>query len=79
MLESGGIVSATVKPLKPNTWYRLTWRITADGMDVFVNDERVFSERARYDLSVDGRVSVRSVQSVVDIKELRVSSLSKQK
>jgi len=78
-LESGSLTSAKVKPLTPGTWYRLRWRITEDGMEVFVNDERVFSERRAYDLSAKGPLGVRSGKSLVDVKELTVLSLKHEK
>jgi len=62
-------------PLAPNTWYTLRWKIDIDGMEVFVDEKSVFSEKQKYDLSVAERFDVAAVNSVVDVKSFVVKPL----
>ena len=59
-------------PLKPNTWYDLTWRITDKGMKVFVNGKEIFSELKKQNLNIRGPVTVHAMDSVIDVKSLTV-------
>jgi hypothetical protein len=73
--ESGSLATARVQPLRPNTWYRLRWRITESGMAVFVNDERVFVEKHTNNLSA-WRPIYLFAGSRADVKSFTVKSLS---
>ena len=73
-LESGTLATAKVTPLKPNTYYVLTWRLTPDGMAVFENGQRVFFEQKQYDLNTETKIGI-GVKSPVDIKEFKVTRL----
>jgi WD40 repeat protein len=73
--ESGTWTSAPCEPLAPNTWYRLRWRLTSAGTEVFVNDKSVFSEKRNYPSAIKGQIVVHSVEDPVDVKELVVKRL----
>lgn len=75
----GSQLSARTTPLKPNTWYRLRVRITAEGVQVFVNDQLVFSEKRKYELAAKSSVWVKSEASLVDVKDLRVTQMPGEK
>jgi hypothetical protein len=77
--ESGSIATAKVTPLKPNTWYTLKWRMTEDGTQVWVDGKSVFEEQKRYELTETAPVVVRSMRSVVDLKEFHVYPLEKKR
>lgn len=71
--DSGTLAVSKPVPLSPNTWYTLRWRITEDGMTVFVDGKEVFSEERRYDLSKARPVRVHALDSDVDVKSLVVT------
>ena len=71
-MESGSLATATVTPLKPGVWYKLCWRINDDGMQVFVNDEVVFSEKKAYDLSTKSQISINAVESLIEVRDFHV-------
>jgi hypothetical protein len=73
--ESGSIATAQVAPLRPNTWYRLRWRITPVGTQVYVNDHLVFSELRANDLSTKGTFAIAAPTSKVDVKAVRFANL----
>lgn len=56
--ESGGLAGGPLIPLKLNTWYQVRWRVSADRIEVYVNDKLVFVERRAYDLSGKGPISI---------------------
>ncbi|MBS0201636.1 MAG: hypothetical protein JSS49_01965 [Planctomycetes bacterium] len=74
--ESGSLSTASVTPLKPGVWYKLRWRITGQGMQVFVNDEIVFDEMRTYDLATRSRISIRAEHSLVDVRDFYVVRLT---
>jgi hypothetical protein len=75
--ESGSIATAKVTPLKPNTWYTIKWRLTEDGTQVSVDGKVVFEELRAYDLNAPAPVVVRSMNSVIDLKEFHITPLVK--
>jgi len=70
--ESGTLLKSPVNALRPNTWYKLRWRLTENGMAVYVNDQRVFVERAPYNLSEKSPIALSSFTSRLEIKAFRV-------
>jgi hypothetical protein len=72
MLETGSVGSATITPLKPDVWYTLRWRLTDNGMAVFINERPVFAERKPYDLSGKSPVTLTSANSRIEVKAMRV-------
>ncbi len=74
--ETGSIAKAAVTPLRPAVWYKLRWRITNEGMMVFVNDQVIFSESKTYDLTGKSKISIAAVDSVIDIRDFHVISLT---
>lgn len=71
---SGSIATAAVRPLDANTWYTLRWRVTKEGMEVFVNGKSVFSEKRNYNLWEKCPMMVRSwKRSIVDVKAFAVT------
>jgi serine/threonine protein kinase/formylglycine-generating enzyme required for sulfatase activity len=74
-LYSGSFVKKPFTPLPPNQWHVLRWRILPNGMEIFVNEQRVFVEERRNDLSAKGVISVRSGGAKVDVRLMRVFSI----
>lgn len=74
--ECGSVATVAVEPLQTDTWYALRWRITEQGMDVFVNDKLVFTEHRNYDLSKKQPILVYSNGSVVDVKTFSVHPIA---
>ncbi len=74
----GSLATANVSPLKPGTWYKLRWRITGEGMQIFVNDQVVFSENKAYDLASKSRISIETVKSVVEVRDFHVVPVTKE-
>ncbi len=75
--ESGSLATAAVEPLKPNTWYLLTWRITEEGMTVSINERVVFSEQHKNDLSERHRLSINSTDSAIEVLAFTVRPIGK--
>jgi WD40 repeat protein len=75
--ESGSQATAVVKPLQPNTWYLLSWRIEEEGMTISVNERVVFSEEHKNDLSEKHPISAHSVDSAIDVLSFTVRPLKK--
>lgn len=71
--DKGTLAVSKPVPLNPNTWYTLRWRITENGMTVFVDGKEVFSEDRKYDLSRARPVRVHALDSDVDVKSLAVT------
>jgi hypothetical protein len=70
----GSLASSKPAPLNPDTWYALRWRITENGMAVYVNELPVFAEVKHYDLSAKWPVKAsQAIDSVVDVKSLTVT------
>jgi len=63
--------------LKPGVWYRLRWRISTDGMTVFVNDQVVFNETKANDVNIKPKISIAAVESVLDVRDFHVVTLTK--
>lgn len=76
--DGGSLATASVTPLKPGVWYRLRWRLTDDGMQVFINDQMIFSESKSYDLTAKSRVSLQTLNSLVEVRDFHVVSLKKE-
>lgn len=76
--QSGSLATANVSPLKPGTWYKLRWRIIEGGMQIFVNDQVVFSEKKAYDLTSKSRISIETVTSVVEVRDFHVVPVTKE-
>jgi hypothetical protein len=76
-LESGSVATAEVKPLAPQTWHLLRWRITEQGMTVEVDDKAVFSEDHKNDLSARGPASVNAEDSDVEVLSFTVKPILK--
>ncbi|HTU93697.1 MAG TPA: hypothetical protein VMF69_26695 [Gemmataceae bacterium] len=75
--ESGSLATAPLEPLRPNTWYLLSWRITEEGMTVAVNGRVIFSEEHKNDLSEKHPVSVHSVDSNIEVLSFTVRPIGK--
>jgi len=75
--ESGSLATAAVKPLQPNLWYLLTWRITEEGMTVSVNGRLVFSEEHKNNLSEKHPISVHSADSDIEVLSFTVRQIGK--
>jgi WD40 repeat protein len=75
--ESGSLATAEVKPLPPNTWHLLRWRVTERGMTVEVDDKVVFTENHKSDLSTRSPVTVNAEDSDVEVLSFTVKSLLK--
>jgi len=72
----GSVAVSKQFPLKPDTWYKLRWKITEDWMEVAVNDRVVFAEQRTFDLSKAVPVKVSSAfGSVVDVKSFEVTPI----
>ncbi|MEI8382977.1 MAG: hypothetical protein WCJ09_22845 [Planctomycetota bacterium] len=76
--ESGSIAASLQRPLKPGVWYRLRWRLTDDGMQVFVNDDLVFAEDKPYMLTAKQRIDIGAVESVLEVRDFHVIPLKKE-
>jgi hypothetical protein len=75
-LESGSFLGVNVAPLEPNRWYSLKWQIHAKGMAVYCDGRLIWSEKKPYDVeNMKANISVHSVRSVVDVKEMKVRQL----
>ena len=74
--ESGSVAAAPAIPLKLNTWYLVRWRVSADRMEVYVNEKLVFVERRAYDLSGKGPVAI-SMGGKGDVRFFRVAKRPK--
>jgi tricorn protease-like protein len=72
-----GVLAASKQvPLDPNTWYMLTWTITARGMEVEVNGKPVFQEVHDNDLSQPRPVRIYAfVDSAIDVQRFTVRPL----
>ncbi len=77
--ESGSIATARIEPLAANTWYTLRWRITEQGMEIAVNGKIVFSETRAYNLSAKRPVTVKAIDSVVDVRSFDVKPYAAKK
>lgn len=75
-VESGSIVAVPATPLKPGVWYNLRWRISNDGMAVFVNGQAVFSESRTNDLTKKSKVLMTASESVIEVREFYVVVLA---
>ncbi len=75
--ESGSLTTAPLKPLQPNTWYLLGWRITENGMTVSINGRTIFSEEHKNDLSEKHPISINSVDSDIEVLSFTVRPLGK--
>jgi formylglycine-generating enzyme required for sulfatase activity/WD40 repeat protein len=73
--ESGSLAKNAFTPLLPNTWYKIQWRITEQGMTIKVDEKIVFTEKKNYVLSAANPVSVRAMKDPVDVKFLAVERL----
>ena len=73
--ESGSVATAPIRPLEPNTWYTLRWYVFEEGMQVSINDQVVFQEARKNDLSWKRQVGVASVESIVEVKSFTVRPL----
>ncbi len=71
--ESGSLAAVRVRPLEPNQWYTLRWRVTEIGTSISIDGKVVFSEQRSNNLSAKRPVIVASGDSVVDVKSLSVS------
>ena len=74
-LESGSLARKAVEPLLPDTWYKLQWRITDEGMTIKVDDKVIFAEQKTYNLAANRPVFVRTMKDSVDVKHLAVEHL----
>jgi hypothetical protein len=74
-LQSGSLATAKVRPLDPNKWYALTWRITGEGMQVLVDGKTIFSEFKKNNLSTNRSVTMTSAGSKFDVRSLAVTRL----
>ncbi|MDB5310442.1 MAG: hypothetical protein JWO38_4644 [Gemmataceae bacterium] len=75
-LESGSLATAPVKPLTPDLWYSIRWRLTPTQIDVWVDDKLVFTEKGRkYDLSTRSPVRVGACEHPVDVKSVSISPI----
>ncbi|MDB5314135.1 MAG: hypothetical protein JWO38_8337 [Gemmataceae bacterium] len=76
VLESGSLIRSPVKPLKPDTWYTLRWRLTATEFTVWVDDKVVFTEKGKYTLGAKAALMVGATSAnTVDVKSVTVRSL----
>ena len=75
--EKGSVATAEVKPLSPNTWHLLRWRVTERGMTVEVDDKVVFTENHKNDLSARAPVMVSAEDSDVEVLSFTVKPLPK--
>jgi hypothetical protein len=75
--ESGSLATAPLKPLLPNTWYLLSWRITENGMTVSVNGHAIFSEEHKNDLSAKQPIHVCSADSDIEVLSFTVRPIVK--
>jgi hypothetical protein len=62
-------------PLEPDTFYTLRWRLTEQGMTVSVNDQVIFREERKYDLSSRRPVKLLAHASALRVKSLEVKPL----
>lgn len=75
--ESGSLMTARVNPLTPNVWYKLRWRLTTEGMAIYVNDQPIFSESKTYDLSRKSKIKIVSIDSALEVRDFHVVVLPK--
>jgi hypothetical protein len=72
--ESGSVAATPAVPLRLNTWYQVRWKVSADRMEVYVNEKLVFVERRAYDLSGKGPISI-NTGGQGDVRFIRVAKL----
>jgi hypothetical protein len=72
---SGSFTKAKVTAMKPDTYYTLKWTISPEGMTISENGQVVFSEKREYNLEVESKISIQTMRSKVDIKEIRVTRI----
>src|SRR5262249_53995487 len=72
--ESGSLATAQVQPLLPDQWYDLRWTVTETGMTVSVNEVVVFAEQQPERFTDSGPISIRAIDSVVDVKSMTVAT-----
>src|SRR5262249_35996856 len=77
--QSGSIVKAKGGTRRPDTWYRLRWRMSPTGTQVYVNDTLVFTDRRGNDLSGKGRFAVAAATSRIDVKSVRIGNIADKK
>lgn len=75
---TGSLAVAKVTPLKPGTWYKFRWRLTDEGMQVFVNEQMVFSEKRAYDLTLQSPISLETYTSAVEVKDFYAVPVTKE-
>lgn len=67
-IESGSLAISKPCPLAPDEWYVIRWLLTEGGMAVSVNNNLVYKEDRRYDLSTREPIRVASVESPVEVR-----------
>jgi hypothetical protein len=72
---SNSKATTSFKPLAPNTWYKLVWRLNEKAMSISVDDKIVFREEGNYHLSYDRPIAIRAFTDRVDVKHFSVVSL----
>jgi hypothetical protein len=70
--RQGSLAPTGQQPLETNTWYRIDWTITENGMKVELNGQVVFQEAHLYDLLRPSPVKVEAFDSVLDVRSLSV-------
>jgi WD40 repeat protein len=75
---TGSKVSSRLqKPLQPNVWYLLNWRITEEGMTLGVNGREVFSDEHKNDLSEKQSIHVQTFDSAIEVLSFTVRPIVK--
>jgi WD40 repeat protein len=75
--ESGSLATAALKPLQPNTWYHLSWRLTEEGMTVSINGRAIFTEKHKNDLSAKQPIRLYASNSEIEVLSFTVRPLKK--
>jgi hypothetical protein len=71
-VESGSLAVSKPCPLTPEEWYVIRWLLTEGGMAVSVNNNLVYKEDRRYDLSTREPIRVASVESPIEVRAFGV-------
>lgn len=77
-IQSGTLLTANFTPLKPGVWYKLRWRMDHDEVQIYVNDQLVFTDKRAVSLSLKSRPAIQASGSVLEVRDFHVIPLKKE-